>query len=78
MAPKYDDARMSGIRSLVALGVIAALAVILWAFYNGQAHPLGSLGYDYLTQFPSFLSLLGIAAVVVVVVMVVRHRQRNP
>jgi hypothetical protein len=69
---------MAGIRSLVALGVIAVLSVILWAFYDGQAHPTGSLGYNYLAEFPSFLSLLGIVAVVVVVMMLRRRRNRNP
>jgi hypothetical protein len=68
---------MSGFRSLVALGVIAALAVALWAFYNGQAHPLGSIGYNYLAEFPSFLSWLGTAAVVVVVVMMFRRRRKH-
>jgi hypothetical protein len=68
---------MSGIRSLVALGVIAALSVILWAYYSSQAHPPGSLGFSYLAEFPSFLALLGIVAVVVVVMML-RRRPRNP
>lgn len=68
---------MSGVRSLVALGVIAALSVILWAYYNGQPHPTGSLGYNYLAEFSSFLELLGIVAVVVVVMMLSRRRRNS-
>jgi len=69
---------MSGIRSLVALGVIAALAVILRAFYDTHAHPLGSLAYSYLLEFPSFLLSIGIVAVLVMVAMFWRRSRRNP
>ncbi|HUY73015.1 MAG TPA: hypothetical protein VMW11_00730 [Candidatus Dormibacteraeota bacterium] len=69
---------MSRIRPLVALGVIAALAVILWAFYDTQAHPLGSLRDSYLMEFPSLLLSIGITAVLVLVAIAWRRRRRNP
>jgi hypothetical protein len=59
-------------RALFALGVLGAIAAILWFFYNAQPHPLGTLGYNYLTAFPGFLGTLVIAGVVLVLRMLLR------
>jgi hypothetical protein len=64
-------------RSLIALGVLAALAVILWFFYSSQAHPAGTLGYDYLNDFSGFLATLVVVAALVVLRMVLGTRKRN-
>ena len=66
---------MWGTRALVALGAIATLAVILWAFLIRQAHPVGSLQYYYLVVFPNLITLLGIIAFVIVIVMFARRRR---
>jgi len=58
--------------------VIAALAVILRAFYDAHAHPLGSLAYSYLLEFPSFLWSIAIVAMLVMVAMFWRRSRRNP
>jgi hypothetical protein len=68
------DQRM---RALVALVVLAAIAAILWLFYNAQAHPLGSLGYDYLNSFPGFLVGLAIVGGLVVLRMALGSRKNS-
>jgi hypothetical protein len=68
---------MWGTRALVALGAIATLAVILWAFLIRQAHPVGSLQYYFLVVFPNLITLLGVIAFVIVIVMFARRR-RDP
>ncbi|MFI5168551.1 MAG: hypothetical protein ACHQQS_18255 [Thermoanaerobaculales bacterium] len=55
----------------------AVLAVILRAFYDTHAHPLGSLAYSYLLEFPSDLLSIGIVAVLFVVVMMFRRRRKH-
>ena len=54
-------------RALVALLVLGAVAAILWFFYNAQPHSVGTLGYDYLNEFPGYLAGLVIAGLVLVV-----------
>lgn len=71
----YDRARNVGRRALVALGAIATIAVILWAFLITQAHPVGSLQYDYLVVFPNLITLLGAIALVIVIVLFARRRR---
>ena len=56
-------------RALVALVVLGAIAAILWFFYNGQPHQLGTLGYDYLNEFPGFLGTLVIVGAVLLLRM---------
>ena len=34
------------------------IAAILWFFYNAQPHPLGTLGYDYLHEFPNYPAVM--------------------
>ena len=57
-------------RALVALVVLGAIAAFLWFFYNAQPHPFGTLGYDYLHEFPGYLGVLVIVGVIVVLRMV--------
>lgn len=46
--------------------VLAAVAAILWFFYSAQPHPVGTLAYDYLNEFPGYLASLVIVGVVLV------------
>lgn len=64
---------MWGRRALVALGAIATLTFILWAFLIRQPHPVGSLQYDYLAVYPNLITLLGVIAVFIVIVMFARR-----
>jgi hypothetical protein len=64
-------------RALVALGVLAAFAAILRLFYNAQAHPLGTLGYDYLNAFPGFLVGLAIVGGLLVLRMALVSRRNS-
>jgi hypothetical protein len=57
-------------RALVFLVVLGAIAAILWLFYNAQPHPLGTLGYDYLHEFPNYLAGLVVFGVVLVLRLV--------
>jgi hypothetical protein len=62
-------------RALVALGVLGASAAILWFFYSAQPDPVGTLGYDYLNEFPGYLAGLAIVGVVVVLRLVVGSKK---
>jgi hypothetical protein len=62
-------------RALVALVLLGAIAAILWFFYNAQPHPLGTLGYDYLNEFPGFVGTLVIVGVVLVLRRVFRRKK---
>jgi hypothetical protein len=64
-----------GMRGLVALVVLGAIATILWFFYSALPHPLGTLGYDYLHEFPGFLGTLVTFGVVLVLRMVFRSKK---
>ena len=57
-------------RALVYLAVLGAIAAILWLVYNALPHPLGTLGYDYLHEFPNYLAGLVIIGVVLVLRLV--------
>ena len=57
-------------RALVALVALGVIAVILWFFYSTQPHPLGTLAYDYLNEFPGFLVTLVIVGASIVLRMV--------
>lgn len=72
----YDRAQVSTKRSLIALAVLAAVATIFWFFYGAQPHPAGTLGYDYLASYPSFLALLGVAAAFVLLRTMVKNRNK--
>jgi hypothetical protein len=62
-------------RGLVALVVLGALAVILSYFFTALPHPFGTLGYDYLNEFPGFLGILVTFGVVLVLRMVFRSNK---
>ena len=55
--------------------VLGAIATILWFFYTALPHPFGSLGYDYLNEFPGFLWTLVTFGVVLVLRMVFRSKK---
>jgi hypothetical protein len=57
-------------RGLVALVVLGAIAAILSFFFTALPHPFGTLGYDYLNEFPGFLAILVTFGVVLVIRMV--------
>jgi hypothetical protein len=57
-------------RAPVALVALGAIAAILWLFYSAQPHPVGTLGYDYLNEFPGYLATLVIVGLVLVLRLV--------
>ena len=62
-------------RALVALVVLGAIATILWFFFSAQPHPVGTLGYDYLNEFPGYLAGLVIVGVVLVLRLVIGSKK---
>jgi Na+/melibiose symporter-like transporter len=72
----HDRAQVSTKRSLIALAVLAAVATIFWFFYSAQPHPAGTLGYDYLATYPSFLALLAAAGAFVLLRTLVKSRNK--